>query len=549
MKRLIKAVSMAVAAACASATWAEQEAAGPGSDTAVVAWNRIALESVQRAKPTQHQAARLLAYLSLAQHAAVRSAANDEASGAAVAAVSMQVIAQLLPSQAAYVEGQLRAGQQREGERALAIGYRVLEQAQGDGFATKWTGQAPQAAFAWNSLAVPAAAPAYPAIGSMRTLIIEAGSAFRPAPPPAIGSARFLEALAEVRRYAQEPTEETRRIASFYDMTTGTLAAGYWNEQATQLVRRSRVGDRQATVVLSTMNAAIMDALVACHDAKYAYWVPRPSQADPAIKPLIGVPNHPSYPSNRSCLSTAASQVLAHFFPQERARLETAGAEAGVSRIYAGIHYRFDVDAGEEIGRKVAGAAIARHADMLARTTQRLLAAAERAAIDVPKAIRPAANEALTMIVPASGVQIYECRAAKERNDAYEWVFVAPEAELFDVHGRRIGRHYAGPHWEAGDGSRIVGALRERAAAPSADAIPWLLLGARSVGSAGLFSGVSSIQRVNTVGGMPPASGCSAATAGAKARMHYSADYYFFVSPATQASGLRATNETVFTRP
>ena len=549
MNALIKAASMAVTAACVSAAWAQQGAAEQSGDTAVLAWNRIALESVQRAKPTQHQAARLLAYLSLAQHAAVNSAANEEASRDAVAAVSIQVIAELLPSQAAFVDGQLRPGQLREGERALGIGYRLLEQAHNDGFAAKWTGQAPQAAFAWHSLAVPASAPAYPAIGGMRTLIIEAGNAFRPAPPPAIGSARFLEGLAEVRRYAAEPNEETRRIANFYDMTTGTLAAGYWNEQATELARRNGVGDRKATVVLATMNAAIMDALVACHEAKYVYWVPRPSQADPGIKPLIGVPNHPSYPSNHSCLSTAASQVLAHFFPQDRARLETAGTEAGVSRIYAGIHYRFDVDAGEEIGRKVAGAAIARHVEMLARTTQRLLAQTDRGATDAPDAIKPAANEALAMIVPASGVQIYECRPAKGLRNAYEWVFVAPDAELFDVHGQRIGRHYAGPHWEAMDGSRVVGAVRSRAAAPSADAIPWLLLGARSVGAAGLFSSVSSIQRVNTVGGMAPASACTAAAAGAQARMHYSAEYYLFVSAATAAANLRATNETMSTAP
>ena len=96
----------------------------------------------------------------------------------------------------------------------------------------------------------------------MRTLIIEAGNTFRPAPPPAIGSARFLEGLAEVRRHTTAPTEESVRIAKFYDMTTGTLAAGFWNEQAGELVRRNGAGERQATIVLATMNAAIMDALV-----------------------------------------------------------------------------------------------------------------------------------------------------------------------------------------------------------------------------------------------------------------------------------------------
>jgi Protein of unknown function (DUF3455) len=139
----------------------------------------------------------------------------------------------------------------------------------------------------------------------------------------------------------------------------------------------------------------------------------------------------------------------------------------------------------------------------------------------VPEKLRPAGNESLSMIVPAKGDQIYECRDAK-------WVFVAPEAELFDAAGKKIGRHYAGPHWEAADGSRIVGAVRERADAPTAGAIPWLLLSAKSVGPEGAFSKVTSIQRVATKGGVAPAGDCS--QAGAKARVPYTADYYFFTT-------------------
>jgi hypothetical protein len=107
-------------------------------------------------------------------------------------------------------------------------------------------------------------------------------------------------------------------------------------------------------------------------------------------------------------------------------------------------------------------------------------------------------------------------------------VFVAPEAELFDRAGKKIGRHYAGPHWESADGSRIVGAVKERADAPAAGAIPWLLLSARSVGSEGAFSKVTSIQRVATQGGVAPAGDC--AQAGARARVPYTADYYFFTA-------------------
>ena len=81
----------------------------------------------------------------------------------------------------------------------------------------------------------------------------------------------------------------------------------------------------------------------------------------------------------------------------------------------------------------------------------------------VPETLRPA-GERLAMTVPARGVQIYECRARKD--GGFEWAFVAPDAELFDTKTRPIGRHGAGPFWQASDGSRVVGTLKARADAP-----------------------------------------------------------------------------------
>jgi hypothetical protein len=142
--------------------------------------------------------------------------------------------------------------------------------------------------------------------------------------------------------------------------------------------------------------------------------------------------------------------------------------------------------------------------------------------------LKVGADESLSMIVPAKGVQIYECRPAKGQESGYEWAFVGPEAELFDTQGMKIGRHYAGPSWEAIDGSKIVASVKARADAPVEGAIPWLLLGAKSVGPEGAFSRVSSIRRVNTVGGVAPSASCSATTVATTARVPYTADYFFF---------------------
>jgi hypothetical protein len=133
----------------------------------------------------------------------------------------------------------------------------------------------------------------------------------------------------------------------------------------------------------------------------------------------------------------------------------------------------------------------------------------------IPDTLSPGPGEKLSMVVPAKG---------------FEWAFVAPDADLFDARGHQIGRHGAGPYWEANDGSRVVGTLKARADAPAAGSIPWLLLSTKGTGQAGSFSKVSSIQRVDTSGGVAPASPCTPELAGRQARVHYVATYRFFVA-------------------
>ena len=157
-----------------------------------------------------------------------------------------------------------------------------------------------------------------------------------------------------------------------------------------------------------------------------------------------------------------------------------------------------------------------------------LMLAACASAPAVPAALVPAGETAVGRVA-ARGVQIYECRAKTGATGA-EWAFVGPEAELLDASGAPAGKHYAGPHWEDRDGSRIVGSVKARADAPIAGAIPWLLLTTRSVGGSGRLAKVTSIQRVNTVGGVAPVGGCDAGTLGRSARVPYTADYVLFAA-------------------
>jgi hypothetical protein len=148
----------------------------------------------------------------------------------------------------------------------------------------------------------------------------------------------------------------------------------------------------------------------------------------------------------------------------------------------------------------------------------------------VPDTLKVSPNETLAFAAKARGVQIYVCRARTNDAGIYEWVFKAPEADLFDAQGKRIGRHYGGPTWEGIDGSKVVGEVKSHEPAPDANAIPWLLLVAKKHEGNGVFSRISSIQRLETVGGKAPTGGSDRSTLGTELRVPYTAVYYFYTS-------------------
>jgi len=105
---------------------------------------------------------------------------------------------------------------------------------------------------------------------------------------------------------------------------------------------------------------AAMDAGICCWDAKYVFWLLRPTQADPGITLPIGLPNFPSYTSGHSTFSGAAADVLGYIFPDQKDLFGSMAMEAAISRVYGGIHYRFDSEVGLQGGRSIAQIAIQR---------------------------------------------------------------------------------------------------------------------------------------------------------------------------------------------
>ncbi len=145
----------------------------------------------------------------------------------------------------------------------------------------------------------------------------------------------------------------------------------------------------------------------------------------------------------------------------------------------------------------------------------------------VPTNLEVPAGQKLLLKAPAEGTQIYTCRQAKDTTARYEWTLKAPDAKLYNARYKTIGKHYAGPTWEANDGSKVVAAVTAKAASPKAS-IPWLLLQVKSAQGRGIFANVNWIQRLNTNGGNPPPVACTRDRQNTEIAVPYTADYYFY---------------------
>jgi len=329
-----------------------------------VAWNQTARDLiVARNLSNPGIEARILTYLSVAQNNAIVAAEDtkdrgDHASPAAAAAgASLVVLKSFFPLDAALLDGKLLAqraatawpGEQQKdfaaGEAvgrtigALVVVYAATDRVgltpapANPGGPGNWTGV--------NTLR---------GFYGARTFALLSGDQFRPGPPPAFGSAAFNAALAEIRSLSDHLSPAQLAIAQFWN----NRGPAYMNSVAVDLITSHHNSEREAARVLALANMAAFDVLNACFDAKLAYYFIRPSQADPQIHLPIGLPNHPSYPSGHSCITASYATVLANAFPDEAVRLDAMVEEAGVSRMYGGLHYRFDCDVGHVLGRQVA---------------------------------------------------------------------------------------------------------------------------------------------------------------------------------------------------
>ncbi len=145
----------------------------------------------------------------------------------------------------------------------------------------------------------------------------------------------------------------------------------------------------------------------------------------------------------------------------------------------------------------------------------------------LPEPVRVPAGQKVTMTTTGIGEITYECREKKDMAGQHEWAFIGPVATLYGADRKPVGKYYAGPTWEAADGSKVTG--KQVAVAPASPGnIPLQLVKAEPAMGAGAMAGVSYIQRLNTKGGVAPAMTCDAAGKGKRQLVAYEADYIFY---------------------
>ncbi len=293
---------------------------------------------------------------------------------AVAAGAASAVLGFFFPQQAAFFNAKAEeAGQSRllagvqypsdveDGlELGRAVAQLVIARARTDGSDAVFTGQIPQGACNWKGTN-----PVFPMAGTWKTWALASANQFRPGPPPTCDSAQMATELAEVKNFprtipALPASFGTTRLAFFWQGAVGALKP--FNDLITQKITENRLDTNppRAARAYALVSISFYDSLIACWDAKYFYWAIRPNQLDPTITTLFPNPNHPSYPSAHTSLAVGQSEVLAYLFPRDAEFIRSFALESALSRIWAGIHFRSDIDAGLATSKQVADLIIGR---------------------------------------------------------------------------------------------------------------------------------------------------------------------------------------------
>jgi hypothetical protein len=215
----------------------------------------------------------------------------------------------------------------------------------------------------WYSLELPKRPPMLPGFGKVKAFLFDSLTAvsLRPGPPPLVKSQQMAEEAEEVYQLVKNPTRERTKLVHFWADGVATYTpAGHWDAIAAEDFISKNFSEVRWARNMALLNMSLMDASIICWDTKFFYFNPRPSQVNPNIKTLTGLPNFPSYISGHSTFSGAAAAILGHIIPENAGAYNAMATEASLSRMYAGIHFKSDCVTGLTVGKNIGNFAIER---------------------------------------------------------------------------------------------------------------------------------------------------------------------------------------------
>ena len=324
-------------------------------DATVAAWD--AKYAYNRPRPTEFDS-------SLTAAVPVPRSPSYPSEHAAAAAAAAAVMGYLFPRDAetfaamAQEAGRSRvqAGVQYPSDvtAGMELGRRVaalaIERGQTDNSDATWDGATPSGPGLWTGTNPGGVAERF-----WKPWILASPDQLRPAPPPAFDSDELAAEMAELKNVARTPRTTGLALMWQYGSSGNPATIVNWVRQASQRIFEERLEANApwAARLYAMLSVGMNDIWIATQDAKFTYWQIRPFQLDPSFTTVFPTPNHPSYPSNRAALGMG-SEVLAHFFPRDVEPLRQLGEQVSDSAIWAGIHFRSDIVAGNAIGRAVA---------------------------------------------------------------------------------------------------------------------------------------------------------------------------------------------------
>lgn len=215
----------------------------------------------------------------------------------------------------------------------------------------------------WYSLETPQRPPMLPLFNKVKPFLFDSATVptFRPGPPPPVGSDLLKQQTAEVISLVKNPTRSNIGNVEYWADGIGTYTPpGHWDAIAAEDFVKQNYSEVRWARNMALLNMTLMDAAIVCWDIKYLYFNARPTQVDPTIKTLTGIPNFPSYVSGHSVFSGSASTILGYLIPANATKYIDLSNQAAMSRLQGGIHYRIDCEAGLTVGNNVGNYAILR---------------------------------------------------------------------------------------------------------------------------------------------------------------------------------------------